>query len=336
MNRPYSAKPFAGDASQNRALHGPALSQLVSTAKQPTRIAFVGHAVWDHVFMVPHLNALPGKYVASGYACRPGGMSANAALAAQRVRASDSPQVLLAAPMGDDEPGQALQAALAEAGVLLQPECVVPGARTGVSAVLVDAEGERQGHNVRSNAHSQSPLPKPEWFDTVCALQVDPRWPAGARATLALARARGIVSLLDADVAPREVLQDLATRADWVVFSSDGLRCWAGDEHSSLEPLFAQACTALPDAQLAVTLGAQGLLWRASGMAPQTLAAYPVRAVNTNGAGDALHGALLLALAEGQDAESALRFGMAAAACSVAGEAFGRDDVLARLRGPAA
>lgn len=292
--------------------------------------------------MVPRLSAEPGKFVAQRYFCRPGGMSANAALAAQRLRGPQSPTVMLASPMGDDPTGQSLQAALRGAGIRLLDSCIVTGARTSVSAVLVDAEGERQGHNVRGDAQHRCGLPQAGWLQGVQALQVDPRWPEGATAALTLARERGILSMLDGDVAPPAVLQALAPLADWAVFSSDGLLAWAADGSAAdATPLrnlaeavpaaFSRVCAALPDTQLVVTRGADGLLWRPPGQPVRALPAHAVTAVNTNGAGDALHGALLLALAEGQTPERALRFAVAAAACSVTGQPHGRPEVLALM-----
>lgn len=281
--------------------------------------------------MVPQLVSEPGKWVANAYFCRPGGMSANAALVAQRVRAAPSPQVLLCAPFGDDEPGAALQGALQDAGVTLHPACRVAGARTSVSAVLIDAQGERQGHNVRGNAQHTCPLPDAHWLTGVRAVQVDPRWPEGARAALLAARERGLISMLDADVAPSDVLRGLAPMADWVVFSSDGLRAWAGlaKDTRNIDEAFKQACEALPAAQVVVTQGASGLRWREPGQPVVAMPAHAVRVVNTNGAGDALHGALLLALAEGQPPAQALHFGVAAAACSVTAAPYGRAEVMA-------
>jgi sulfofructose kinase len=294
-----------------------------------THIAFVGHAVWDHIFTVPKLLAEPGKWVANSFHCRPGGMSANAALAAQKLRGVVSPAVRLAAPMGDDKIGRALADDLQAAGVELVAPCVIAGARTSTSVVLVDAQGERQGHNVRGNAQEQAPLPDETWLAGVLALQVDPRWPPGAQRALELARHAGIPSLLDADVAPTAHLRALAPLADWVVFSTDGLRAWADDHSASLPSLFAAACVALPTAHVAVTRGAGGLIWRPTGQAAVTWPAHSVRAVNTNGAGDALHGALLLALAEGLSPEAALRVGMAAAALTCTAQDFGRSQVWA-------
>jgi sulfofructose kinase len=294
-----------------------------------SHIAFVGHAVWDHIFKVPQLHAEPGKWVADSYRCRPGGMCANAALAAQAVRAPSSPHVKLAAPMGDDLAGRSLAAALLSAGVEVQPACVVAGARTSTSAVLVDACGERQGHNVRGNAQERSPLPDSSWLVGARGLQVDPRWPPGAQRALELARAAGVISLLDGDVAPTDKLRELAPLADWVVFSSDGLRAWSGDSGAPIEMLFQGASEALPHTQLAVTLGAKGLLWRPMGRPSAHWPSHTVHVVNTNGAGDALHGVLLMALAEGAPADAALRMGMAAGALTCTGQAFGRAEVTA-------
>ncbi len=297
-----------------------------------THIVFVGHAVWDHIFMVPRLTAEPGKFVASRYGSRPGGMSTNAAMAAQQLRGADSPAVHLAAPMGDDESGQALLHALGHAGVHVLPACVLAGRRSSVSAVLVDQAGERQGHNVRGDAQAYAPLPDAALLAGAVGLQVDPRWPAGARRALELARQAGVPSLLDGDVAPTHTLRELAPLADWVVFSSDGLRAWSGISDHPLEDGFSRACAELPHTQLAVTLGPQGLWWRAPGAAIQAWPAYPVLAVNTNGAGDALHGALLLALAENLPPAQALRFGMAAAALTCAGQPLDRNAAQALAR----
>ena len=49
------------------------------------------------------------------------------------------------------------------------------------------------------------------------------RWAAGAAAALGWARAHGIPTMLDGDVAPREVLARLVPLADFAVFSDAGL-----------------------------------------------------------------------------------------------------------------
>ncbi len=66
-------------------------------------------------------------------------------------------------------------------------------------------------------------------------------------------------------------------------------------------------------ALLAVTDGANGSWWH-DGKAVHHIAAHPVKAIDTLGAGDVFHGACVLALAEGRNFEQALRFSAAAAA----------------------
>ena len=58
------------------------------------------------------------------------------------------------------------------------------------------------------------------------------------------------------------------------------------------------------------------MLWR-DGKALRRSPAYPVKAVDTLGAGDVFHGGFALALAEGRDLGVAMRFASAAAATQV-------------------
>lgn len=292
------------------------------TAAPGTAIVFVGHAVLDHVFHVDHLQQGGGKSVAHAYACRAGGLALNAALAAQRLRGAASPAVRLASACGDDMAGSQLRQAWREAVCAESAESadggeaafiVVPGARTSVSAVLVDAHGERQVRNFRGDAFARAPLPAAAALEGAIGVQADPRWPAAARWALQAARTRGITALLDAEVAEPAVLRELVPLADWVVFSAAGFEAWAG---AGARP---EAVALPPGAQVVVTQGARGLWWRPPDGRPRELPAFEVEARDTNGAGDTLHGALLLLLAEGLPPAQALRRAMAAAALACTG-----------------
>jgi sulfofructose kinase len=98
--------------------------------------------------------------------------------------------------------------------------------------------------------------------------------------------------------------------ASHVIFSSEALRATA----DSADPA-AGLCRAAETISgfLAVTNGPDDVLWMEGG-AVRRLPAFAVRAVDTLGAGDTFHGAFALALAEGSDVVSALRFGAASAA----------------------
>ena len=299
---------------------------------------FVGQAVVDHCFEVGAFSATGGKQVATAHRSDIGGIATNAARAALRLRGTDGPQIALCAALGDDDAGHWLLGRLRDEGLELSALRQVAGRRTGVSAVLVDARGERQVHNFRGDAHEAAAVPG------VCDLQgsagvlVDPRWPQAAAAALRWANEQRIVSLLDAEVAAPEALRGLASQAAWVAFSVAGLMAWAaeaapagapgadddaGQAAPRLHALLQRAAAQCPGREMIVTRGAQGLSWCRPDGRLLSYPAFDVRAVDTNGAGDVFHGALLLALVQGRAPEEAVRWAMAAAAlaCSRAGAA---------------
>ncbi|MGA2984805.1 MAG: PfkB family carbohydrate kinase [Terriglobia bacterium] len=73
---------------------------------------------------------------------------------------------------------------------------------------------------------------------------------------------------------------------------------------------------ARPDATIVVTLGERGLIFEGAGLCHH-LPAYPVRAVDTTGAGDVFHGAFAYAILRGLPLELTLRVASLAAALSV-------------------
>lgn len=285
------------------------------------RLLFVGQAVLDQVFCVERLSAEAGKGQASDHRAQAGGLATNAARAAQRLRdPSNKLSVRLASAVGDDAAGLLLQQDLGDEGIDLGALACVAGARTSVSAVLVDSLGERQIHNFRGDALVRAPVPEAASFDGVVGVLVDPRWPAAAMAALAHARAAHIVSVLDAEVAPREVLRTLVPLADWCVFSRAGLSAWGGDADLPAADALALAARATSGVELVVTLGADGAQWHRPDGTCHVLPAFRVPVVDTNGAGDVMHGALLLSLAEGRPPAAALRRAMAAAALACSGQ----------------
>src|SRR5262249_35417866 len=136
----------------------------------------------------------------------------------------------------------------------------------------------------------------------------DNRFPEFVTPICAAARARGAPVVLDADRATQ--LDDpLFTLASHVIFSSEALRATTGLADIEVGILRAEKIAGF----VAVTNGRDGVLWMDAGLV-RRLPAFAVRAVDTLGAGDTFHGAFALALAEGGDVVSALRFAAAAAA----------------------
>ena len=275
------------------------------------QVVGVGHIALDHHFTVDSAPAAGRKTAARSYSRLVGGMTANALVAAARLGA----RAELVSPVGDDEAVSDFLSHLQREGVGSAGLHRVPGAQSSVSTVVVDASGERLIVNHRGNALLRAPnRSTADWQNSLQgarALLVDPRCVHWAEAALSQARAMGLLSVLDGDTAPRADLHRLVGLAHWAVFSAPGLAAYCdGTPERGLDTALAAG------AQVAVaTQGEFGLLWQRPGGPLRRLAACSVAHVeDTTGAGDVFHGALAVALAEGQTDEAALHFASAAAA----------------------
>jgi sulfofructose kinase len=268
--------------------------------------ACVGHASVDHHFEIDAFASQPTKTPAKTYSMISGGMAANAAVAMARLGAP----VRLLGRVGDDAAGAFVRQAVQDCGVETLLETVVQG-HTSVSSVVVDARGERQIFNHRGDALTKAHPLDVSQLQGARAVLADPRWSDGALAALQWAHAHDVLGVLDADIAPRAILQKLVPAARWVVFSEPGLACYAPDATSQADAL-ARALAAGPQVAM-VTLGERGVAWtRGDGL--HTLPGFSVQAADTTGAGDVFHAALTMALTETTDEIAAIRFACAAAA----------------------
>ena len=278
------------------------------------RICTVGHAAIDHCFTIDAFPAQPTKTPARDYRTISGGMAANASIAAARLGAS----VRLHGAVGDDEAGDFLVRRLQASGVDCAQLQRVVGAASSVSAVVIDGQGERQIYNHRGDALARAAPLDVRALQGCDVLMADPRWMQGALAALRWARSTGVPSLLDGDLSPQADLQALTALSDWAVFSESGLAAFA--PYCTLADGLGLALQA--GAQLAaVTLGARGVCWQRAGQSMQSMPAFAVRALDTNGAGDVFHAALAMALAQDMADVQAMRMACAAAAlkCQRAG-----------------
>jgi sulfofructose kinase len=280
----------------------------------PDFFACVGHASVDHHFEIEAFATQPTKTPAKSYRQIVGGMAANAAIGMARLGLP----VRLIGRVGDDDAGRFIQSSVRDLGITGHLEAV-PGGNTSVSSVVVDATGERQIFNHRGNALAKAHPLSTRLLEGAQAVLTDPRWGDGAAAALIWARENGVLGMLDADVAPFEVLQRLVPLAKWAVFSQPGLACFAPQARSSGAGLIAALDAGAASAM--VTLGEQGVAWMHSKeRILHTQDAFPVKALDTTGAGDVFHAALCFAVSE-LDADAtahqerqAIRFACAAAA----------------------
>lgn len=281
----------------------------VSTDDEPgIEVLIAGMAVADFVFRVPAIPVEAEKYRADSMEIVVGGPAANAAIAIARLGG----RAVLSTRLGEDGVADAVRDDLEAEGV----DCRIRRAgRSPLSAVAVDAAGERQIVNFRGERLAE----EPESLDDLApaAVLVDMGWTGAALAALALARVRGIPGVVDAEAPATEAVLRTASH---VAFARRGLAAFTGIDDKE-EALLA-ASRGL-DGWVCVTDGASGVSYVAEGRV-ETVPAFPIRAVDTLGAGDVWHGAFTLRLAEGAGEPAAVRFANAAAALKCTGFGGGR------------
>ena len=266
-------------------------------------VLIAGMAVADFVFRVPAIPTEAEKYRADSMEIVVGGPAANAAIAVARLGG----RAILSTRLGEDRVADAVRRDLVAEGV----DCRIRRAgRSPLSAVAVDAAGERQIVNFRGEALAEEPEPLDGL--TPAAVLVDMGWTRAALAGLAFARERGVPGVVDAEAPATEAVLRAASH---VAFPRGGLTAFAGigDKEEAL-----LAASRKLDGWVCVTDGAAGVSYVAEGRV-ETVPAFPVRAVDTLGAGDIWHGAFTLRLAEGAGEPDAVRFANAAAALKCTG-----------------
>jgi sulfofructose kinase len=272
-------------------------------------ILCAGIIVLDEVFRVDRFPQPDAKTEAQSFFIVNGGCAANAAVAIARLGGRAVLAGPLGGPPGEDLNGDRVLAALAGEQVDCRGCQRIGGVPTALSAIFLDAHGDRMIVTHRDDRLAAAKPSDPSGLvasaDVVLA---DNRFPEFVRPICAAARGRGLTVVLDAD-RPTEMSEDLFQIATHVVFSSECLRATTG-----LDDLVAAlaAIARTTPSFLAVTHGPHDVLWREDASVHKS-PVFPVKAVDTLGAGDVFHGAFALALAEGRDVGPALRFAAAAA-----------------------
>jgi len=294
-----------------------------------TKVCLAGTAVQDFIFAVRDMPVRPEKYGSDALTVVGGGLAANAAVAVARLGG----EATLLARLGDDATGRDIVEGLVAFGVDCSLVRRLPGIKSPLSAIFVDAAGERLIVTYSDTAMPQEagrlPDALPKGTDAVLG---DIRWEAAALRVFTLARQAGRPGVLDVDSAPDGTA--LLQAASHVAYSHQAARDMTGRE----DPAEALAELAAGAANWqAVTHGSRGTWFTAAGRI-EHVPAFPVKVVDTLAAGDTYHGALALALGEGMGAFEAVRFASAAAAikCTRFGGRLGipeRAEVDAFLRG---
>ncbi len=275
----------------------------------PPRILCAGILVLDEVFRVKVIPRPDTKVEAEDFFIINGGCAANAAVAIARLGGRAMLASPLGGPAGKDDNGDRVLAALARESVDTSACQRVDGLSTGLSAIFVDARGDRTIVTYRDKRIATVAPRDPEAITTTADLVLaDNRYPQFVRPICEAARRRNIRVVLDADkaTAADDPLFRIASHA---VFSAECLSATTGT--SALADGLRQIAQHT-DAFLAVSNGPNDILYLEEGSV-RHLPVFEIRAVDTLAAGDALHGGFALALAEGRSEAEALRFGAAVA-----------------------
>lgn len=270
----------------------------------------VGHASYDLVFSVPRHPLPDEKIFADALLACGGGPAANAAVIVARLGFSSA----FAGYLGNDLYGDSHALEFAQEGV--DTRWLVRGASpTPLSAVLVKPDGARSLVNYKGETR---PLPKDAIDFSAIKPKVilfDGHEPQLSMSLAIRARAEGIPTVLDAG-SLHDGTKALMDKVDYLVASEKFAGQWSGTEDAQA----ALAGLSERTPAVVITLGERGLVW-SKDCENGALPAYPITAVDTTGAGDAMHGAFAAGLSAGMAWDELLRYASAAGAwcCGRAG-----------------
>ena len=293
--------------------------KMIMRKQNAPKILCAGIAVQDIVMRVENFPAPGTKVPASDFVITGGGCAANAAVTIARLNA----RAAFAGPLGggNDPVSERIVADLTAEGVDCSGAVRVPGGTASVSLILLDARGEKTIATRRGVKLGDAlPADAEALVADADAVLVDNRFPDFVTAVCRAARKRKIPVVIDLDQATR--LDDpLFALGTHVISSAEALHGITGlaENGAALKRLAEHV-----GGFLAVTDGPNGIAWLEAGVL-RHMPAFAVQAIDSLGAGDAFHGAFTLALAEGRDLASAMRFASAVAAlkCTKFGGASG-------------
>ena len=257
---------------------------------------------------VMHFPQAGAKVTASEFLVTSGGQAGNAAVAAARLGAN----VSYIGALGDenDDVANAIIKTFASEGIDVSRALRVPGARSSVSIIMIDAAGEKMIATRRNQGLSEAvPADPAAAVAGIDIAMLDNRYGNISLPICLAAKARGIARVLDFDK-PTPADDPLMQDCTHVICSADALHDATGIQEL---PAALLKLGATYDGFLAVTDGPDGAYWL-DGQDVRHMPAFKVDAVDTLGAGDTFHAAFAVRLVETGDAVQSMRFASATAA----------------------
>jgi len=304
------------------------------------RIVVLGGINMDLVVRTPRFPRPGETVVGRDFFTTPGGKGANQAVACARLGA----RTALVGRVGADLFGPRLLGDLEREGVDASGVAQDPEAPSGVALIAVDDTGQNQiiqvpGANARCGSEEVERVARALVGADLLLLQLEVP-PEASLESARRARALGVGVVFNPAPA-RPFPPDLLALTDWLTPNETEAEALVGfpvrgpqEEERAVRALLDRA----PLRGVVVTLGERGAVWgtrEGMGRVP----AFPVRAVDTVGAGDAFTAGLAVALAEGRPFPEAVRFACACGAVCVTRPGAQvsmprREEVEALLRGP--
>jgi len=283
-----------------------------------TKIAVIGSIVADLAVRTSRVPAVGENLLAESFSVGPGGKGANAAVAVARAGA----EAVLVGCIGDDDFGRMELAHLRQEGVNVDAVVADPETATGVAFIMIDADGENtilvvNGANDRLSAEAVSRALESH-RGTLDGILINFEIPeAAVAAGVRLGKDQGVPVIVDAGP-PRPY--DPETWAGCTILTPNALETATLVGHpvqddATAEQAARELLAAGPQA-VVLKRGARGALLLTTEREVH-VPAFPVKTVDTTGAGDAFSATLTAAIAEGQPVEQAVRRANAAGALTV-------------------
>ena len=271
----------------------------------------IGDLDVDLFISVPAIPGFDQKVSGQNLGQKPGGMSANAAVAIARLGRTSR----LLAAIGDDEAGRGARTTLTAEGVDLRYLAERRDTATFMCLVLLSPSGEKSLIKLETDAY----LPRgsdlaAEAFHGVRHLHATYGSPELTAQAFRMAVERGITTSLDLE--PPDIrrgperLREILALVDTLFLNAE-----AFDELAHVLERSVATDLLRSGSEIIVTLGAAGCR-HMQGKSSIDVAGFPVSALDTTGAGDCFAGAYLAGKLEGLEIRERLVFANAAAALS--------------------
>ena len=281
------------------------------------KLVVLGSINADHILNINHFPQPGETVIGKQYTVAFGGKGANQAVAAGRSGADIS----FIACVGDDDIGERVRKQLASDQIDTHPVEAIKDATTGVALIFVNADGE----NVIGIDAGANNAVTPEYLDRykqqvieASALLMQLESPLDTVIAAAKIAKEHDTQVILNPAPACELPDELLSRVDIITPNETEAEKLTGINVDNNEDA-ARAAKALHDKGIAtviITLGSKGV-WLSQNGEGKLVAGFRVKAVDTIAAGDTFNGALVTALLEGKQMDSAVRFAHAAAAIAV-------------------